>query len=357
MGPIVVQHCFGIAGGGGPIGALERLMASPLTDAYTFVRMHQETANGGLDTRRLSRWVSQLREVKPDLVHVRGLGNEGFHGALAARLAGCRRVLVSIHGTVRDLEGGATIRRRVLTHGLEPATLAMASHITTVCQFAADRSFVVRHRNKFVGPMINGVDLNQADPALRAQVRFELGLDPDDVAVVSVGRQSVEKGHEDLAAALARLAPGQRERIVLVLIGDGPDRERVQAWYNAVDGARVRSLGQRSDVSRLLQGGDIFAFPSWHENLSNALLEAMGAGLPVVATRVGGNTEVVSRGGGVLVPVHDPAELAAALGPMVDSSERRAALGAEAREVVRRDYSMERMVEVMDTIYQSVLGG
>lgn len=353
--PVVVQHSFGAVGSGGPIGALERLLASPLADTYTFVRLHQDEANGGIDARRLVQWRARLREVKPDLVHVRGLGNEGFHGALAARLAGCRRVLVSVHGTVRDLEGGSTMRRRVLANGIEPATLSMASHITTVCEFAAERPFIVCHRDKFVGPMINGVDLRVADPVLRSQVRDELALGTNDVAVATVGRQSLEKGHEDLAGALAGLSPAQRERIVLVLIGDGPDRARIRAGYVAVKGIRVRSLGQRPDVPRLLEGVDIFAFPSWHENLSNALLEAMGAGLPVVATRVGGNTEVVGRGGGLLVPPHDPGGLAAALRTLVDSPGRREALGAEAREVVRLHYSMDRMVEVMDAIYQTIL--
>lgn len=353
--PLIVQHSFGAPGSGGPIGALERLMSSSLSERYTFVRLHQDGANGAIDVRRLREWRSRLRDIQPDLVHVRGLGNEGFHGVLAARMARCPRVLVSVHGTVRDLQSASTIKRTVLTKALEPATLAMASHITTVCEFAAERPFIARHTAKLVGPMINGVQRRENDAAARAQVREELGLGSTDTAILSVGRLSVEKGHRDLARALADLAPPQLEQVVLVLVGDGPDKSEILARYAAVEGLRVRALGQRLDVSRLLQGGDIFAFPSWHENLSNALLEAMAAGLPVVATRVGGNTEVLLKGGGLLVPAHDPKAVATAIGSLIDSPEVRARLGAEARSVVGANYSMERMVEVMDEIYQSVL--
>ena len=65
--------------------------------------MHQESATGSIDVVRLRAWTLMLKDIQPDLVHVRGLGNEGFHGVLAARLAGCPRVLVSVHGTARDL--------------------------------------------------------------------------------------------------------------------------------------------------------------------------------------------------------------------------------------------------------------
>jgi glycosyltransferase involved in cell wall biosynthesis len=353
--PTVVQHSFGEAGSGGPIGALERLLASDLSSSYDFVRMHQADAPGGIDVPRIKTWVALLRKVKPDLVHVRGLGNEGFHGALAARLAGCPRVLVSIHGTVRDLTGPDTRRRRVVRTVLEPATLRLATHVTTVCEYAARRDFVRRHESKLVGPIINGVEMpTVAMRQERHTVRDELGLVPGDVALISVGRLSMEKGHGDLARSLELLPSTMLASIVMVVVGDGPDAAQIQKLYQAT-GVRTRLLGRRLDVSRLLVGADVFAFPSWHENLSNALLEAMAHRLPVVATRVGGNTEVLERGGGRLVEPHDPRALAAGLAELVASPELRAALGDEASAVVQRHYSLSRMTDVLDATYQEVL--
>ena len=353
--PLVVQHSFGDVGSGGPIGALGRILASDLTQSYDFVRMHQQRATGGIDVVRLREWSAFLRRVQPDLVHVRGLGNEGFHGALAARLAGCRRVLVSVHGTVRDITTPPTLKQRLVVDGLEPMTLRMATHVTTVCEYAAERPFVKRHHEKMVGPIVNGVEVPDETPALqREETRRALGLTDSQVAVVSVGRLTLEKGHRDLAGALERLSDTARDSMVLVLVGDGPEGEVIRRTYEQT-GVATRFLGRRLDVPQILGAADVFAFPSLHENLSNALLEAMAHGLAVVATSVGGTTEVLRGGGGLLVPVNDPAALSQALERVVESVGLRRRLGTTARQVVAEKYSIEAMCRVLDLTYQQVL--
>jgi glycosyltransferase involved in cell wall biosynthesis len=355
--PVVVQHSFGDPGSGGPIGALERLLASPLAERYEFVRMHQAEPAGGINVPLIGRWAAQLRETRPDLVHVRGLGNEGFHGVLAARLAGCSRVLVSIHGTVRDLSrAGSGLRRRLLADGLEPATLRMATDIAAVCQAMEARDYLDPVRRKVRGHVPNGVDpllLTTAEE--RERIRAELGLQPDDLALVVVGRLSLEKGHRHLARALERTGAGALKSVVLVLAGDGPDQDTIIDGYRNVPGLRLLPLGRRLDVDRILLGSDVFVFPTLHENLSNALLEAMAAGLPVVASAVGGNVEVLERGGGILVPAGDPVPLAAALERLIDKPGLRVELGEQAVDVVRRSYTLEHMVEGWDRMYQSIL--
>jgi glycosyltransferase involved in cell wall biosynthesis len=354
--PVVVQHSFGDLGSGGPVGALERVLSSELGERYEWVRMHQASATGGIDVFRLRAWVRMLRETRPDLVHVRGLGNEGFHGVLAAHLAGCPRILVSVHGTVRDLTGRPTLKRRLLVGAVEPATLRLATRVTTVCEYAAQRDFVRRHSAKFVGPITNGVDAVLVDDATRSRVRAELGLASESVALISLGRLSRDKGHADLASALATMPDDVRSTVVLLVVGSGPDAEEIEAAYRA-SGVATRFLGRRHDVPQLLGSADVFVFPSWHENLSNALLEGMAQGLPVVATRVGGNSEVVTRGGGLLVPARSPGELSAAITALVTDSGRRAVLGKESAEVVRVHYSTDRMIEVLDDTYRTILAG
>jgi len=353
--PTIVQHSFGAPGSGGPVTALSRLLASDLSQKYDFVPLHQDCAAGGIDVSMLRRWVRTLRRVKPDLVHVRGLGNEGFHGALAARLAGCPRVLVSVHGTVRDLNAPHSLRRQVVARGLEPATLRFASDIVTVCRATAERSFLDPYRRKLVGVVPNGVRVQSKTPGHGDGVRLELGLGPDDVALIVVGRLTVEKGHLVLARALARL-DAERARMVLLVVGDGPDRAQIESSYRSVEGLRVMMLGQRQEVSRLLSAADVFVFPTLHENLSNALLEGMAAGLPVIASRVGGNVEVLEGGGGTLVPPAESAPLADAIAELMNDPSARLSRGQIARRVVNERYTLAHMVAGWDEVYERILG-
>lgn len=353
--PVVVQHSFGEPGSGGPIGALERVLASHLTDRYEFVRMHQDEAVGGINTALLKEWVQQLRSIRPDIVHVRGLGNEGFHGALAARLAGCPRVLVSIHGSVRDLtHAPRSARRSALVHLLEPATLRMATHLATVCHSAAARPFLDPYRRKLVGVITNGVTLPTRSEGRRQETRLVLSLAPDETVFVVVGRLTVEKGHVVLAKALQHLG-ADAARVTLVLVGDGPDRAQITAGYGQVAGLRLHMLGRRSDVSDILAAADVFLFPTLHENLSNALLEGMAASLPVIATAVGGNVEVLQQGGGILVPPSDALSLSLAVAELLDRPDLRSLHGSRARRVVEEGYTVEHMIERLGDRYRSML--
>jgi len=355
--PVVVEHSFGEPGSGGPVTALGRVLASELSRKYDFVRMHQDEPARGIDRALIRRWVALLRQVRPDLVHVRGLGNEGFHGALAARLAGCPRVLLSIHGTVRDLQGSSNAwRRRVLVHVSEPATLRLATHVATVCRSASRREFLDPYRHKLVGEIPNGVEIHQAAPDARLGLRAELGVRKDSLVLVTVGRLSTEKGHLVLARALRSL-PRRLPRMTLLLVGDGPDREVIERAYRGVPAVEVLVLGRRLDVPALLRAADLFVFPTLHENLSNALLEAMAAGLPIVATSVGGNVEVLERGGGVLVPPGEPTALAAAITRLATDRALGDRYGAEARSVIETGYTIDDMVSRLDDVYQAILRG
>ena len=355
--PKIVQHSFGDPGTGGPIMSLQRVLDSELASKYTFHRMHQNAALGGVDLDLLREWSTNLRRLKPDLVHVRGLGNEGFHGVVAARLASCPRILLSIHGTTRDLQFvERPARRRVLTGIVEPCTLRLATHIVTVCNSGSKRDFLKNYSAKFAGVLPNGVELPDVARPMRNRVRRELGLRQEQMALVVVGRLSVEKGHLILAQALREPRINLRQA-ALILVGDGPDRSVIEAAYRSVDNLAFYPMGRRIDVAEILQACDAFVFPTLHENLSNALLEAMAAGLPVVASAVGGNVEVLDRGGGILVPASSPGALADALARLLADPSLRHTYGVQARGVIAERYTTAHMIDKLDRIYTSILRG
>ncbi|MDH6235809.1 glycosyltransferase [Cryobacterium sp. CG_9.6] len=354
----IVQHSFGSIGSGGPIGALARVMNSQITGEFEFRHVAQPAAAGGVNLRLVRRMARQMRDFHPHLAHIRGLGNEGFHGVLAARLAGVPRILVSVHGSVRDLvHGRGSTRRALVGWVLEPLTLRLATHVVTVCEDALDKPVLAPVWRKVVGVVPNGVEVVRSSTAdQRRRVRRELNIQPHDVALICVGRLVLDKGQVDLLAALDGLTPLPGAIVHVLLVGDGPDRAPIARAAASVSSSnRVHLLGQRDDVPALLAAADVAVFPTLHENLSNALLEAMAAALPIVATRVGGNTEVLRNGGGVLVPPGDPFALAAALQTLIVDAELRTVVGQAARATVENGYTTGHMVARLAQVYRAIL--
>lgn len=193
----------------------------------------------------------------------------------------------------------------------------------------------------------NGVDAS-AYPA-----RMER---PDVRQVITVANLRPEKSHETLIAAAAQLAvscPNLRYQIV----GEGSRREALETLARArgVDHI-VEFLGHREDVPALLAAADVFVLPSRSEAFPNGVLEAMAAGLPVVACAVGGLLDLIETGRtGILVPPSDPEPLAVALRSLYDHPERARDMGREGRREVRGQYSYERMVGAFDDLYETEL--
>lgn len=355
--PVIIQHSFGTLGTGGPIGALTRVMDSELQSRFDFIHVSQERPAGGINIQLLREMAHRIREAKPDLVHVRGLGNEGFHGVLAARMADAPRILLTVHGSQGDLVHGRgnPVRRTIVTRVLEPLTLRMSTQVATVCEEALRRKVLQPVSSKVLGVIPNGVDLVVPDAGLRARTRNELGVDDGEVVVAIVGRVVRDKGHFDLLDATRQVESMTGNRLHLLVVGDGADRADLERSAQGFKRTRVSFLGQRDNVPALLQGADVFVLPSLFEGMSNALLEAMASGLPVVASAVGGSTEVVSKGGGLLVPASSPSELAVALATLVEDGDLRSRLGTEAREVIRRNYTVGHMVSRLGEVYDQIL--
>lgn len=351
---VVMQHCFGADGTGGPIVAFRRLQAHA-TQKYPEIVQSQPA--GGFSPALLRTFVREIRAVRPRLIHVRGLGNEGFHAVLAAKLAGVPNILLSVHGTQRDLVTGRHgLRRWVVVNVLERITLELATHIATVSVAAGRRDFLRPYSHKLVGAVPNGVAVaGLADESERRAIRASEGLDPDAVVAICVSRVTEEKGYLVLANALGQLDT-LGASLELLVIGGGDQDCRIRARFSGLRHIRVRFLGHRNDVGRWLSAADFFVFPSLHENLSNALLEAMGNGLPTIATAVGGNVEVLANGGGLLVPVGQSAPLAEAIMRLTTDAALRGRLGKAALVNIVDNYSTARMVQGWQQIYAEILG-
>jgi glycosyltransferase involved in cell wall biosynthesis len=194
------------------------------------------------------------------------------------------------------------------------------------------------------------------DAALRAEARAELGLSEEAMVIGTVARLTEQKGHRYLFDALARVADDHPEA-VLALVGEGPLLGELMAYAEQLGLAgRIRFLGVRRDVPRLLQAFDVFCLPSLYEGMPNVVLEAMAAGLAVVSTEVEGAVELVAPGEtGWLTPPADSAALAAALREALGDPERLPAYGLAGRRRVAREFDLAVIMRRYEEFYEPLL--
>jgi len=316
-------------------------------------------------------------EVEQAGIHVTALGRRpGFHPSLAldvARAARAHRatvihahhyspfvysalarlvcprlkVIFTEHGRLSD--AGPSARRRRANQVLRHLAAGVFAVSEDVKQHLIDEGFAADS----VGVIYNGIDVGPLpDARTRAAVRGEIGVRDDTLVLGTVARLDSVKDLATLLRAVG-LLPRETDSVLLV-VGDGPERAALEALTTELGIAgRVRFLGHRDDARRLLAGCDVYANSSISEGVSLTILEAMAAGLPVVATNVGGTPEVVAPDSGVLVPARDPHALASAIGTLGTNAARRQALGGAARRRGEQRFTLDRMIEQYRNAYMS----
>jgi glycosyltransferase involved in cell wall biosynthesis len=188
----------------------------------------------------------------------------------------------------------------------------------------------------------------------REQIRRQCLGDPDKTMLISVGRLEEPKGYPDLIAAFAQIAQSFPQAILLIA-GSGSLQAALQVQIDAGGlSKQVILLGERHDIPKILASSDLYVSSSHWEGLSIAVLEAMSAGLPVVATRIGGNVEILD-GRGTLVPPGSPDLLAQAVIQLLAAPARMKDLGSQALEYVNREHNLERWYIRLVTYFSTLI--
>ena len=309
-------------------------------------------------TKLYPRIFRVLRQWRPAIVHTRNLA--ALEAQVPAWLAG---VPVRIHGEhgwdVSDLAGKSN-RYRLVRRLYRPFVnhyVALSHHIDS---YLERRIGIPQSR---IAHICNGVDTLRFRPAAGGSEPIP-GCpfrDPGLWLVGTVGRMQAVKDQINLAEAFVRAVrvdPNARARMRLVMVGDGPLRDRVS---RLLEDARAGDLawlpGERADVAQIMRGLHCFALPSLAEGISNTILEAMASGLPVVATNVGGNPDLVESGlTGQLVPAADPGALAEAILAYFHAPAMARRHGKAGRSRVERHFSLERMAADYERLYLELLG-
>jgi glycosyltransferase involved in cell wall biosynthesis len=291
------------------------------------------------DPLGLLELVRLCRRVRPDIVHANS-SKAGILGRLAARLARVPVRIFTVHGwAFAQYDGVMSAVYLRLDRLVRPLT----TRFICVSERTRDAGLAARtcvaERTSVIP---NAVDVHAAP-------RGPAGGDPP--RAISVGRLKEPKDFAGLIAALGEVAASYRA----VVVGDGPDRPALERAI-AETGAAVELLGERDDVAAQLAASDVFVLASRSEGMPISILEAMAAGLPVVASAVGGVPELVEDGvTGLLVPPGDAAALAAALERVLGDPALRARLGAAARARAEERFDVEAFRRAHLELYRACL--
>ena len=291
------------------------------------------------DRLALLRLYARLRTLRPHVVLCLDHHDAMTLGRIAGLAVGARALMVASHATALS---GKRHLFTLIDRWLMEFTRRVIAVSRTHAEHLRFREGVERER---IAVIENGVDVSSwpyVSEELRNHARASLRVTPDEAVVLMVAGLRPEKAHDVLLSALAILhAEGRRVRVLLA--GDGERRGAIESAAVAlgIRGA-IEFLGVRRDVARLLHASDVVVLPSAAEALPMALLEAMAAGTPVVASAVGSVPELVRDGEtGLLIVPADAASLADRIRVILDDSERASRLRIQAREWVVGRYSIE----------------
>ncbi|TAH45027.1 MAG: glycosyltransferase [Rhodocyclaceae bacterium] len=315
------------------------------------VAVHACGKRRGLDMRALRRARAHLRAHATGVLHTHN-ATAHYHAVLASLGLGIRRVINTRHGM-------GALERASRREWLFRRTLGRTDAVVTVCE-AARRELLASGRlpaAKLVA-IANGIRVERFRPAdadTRAGLARTLGLAERTRIIGTVGRLAPAKHHAALIKAFADVHPSHPSS-ALVLVGDGSLRTELEAQVSRhALGNRVFLLGDRSDIADLLTGFDIFALSSLTEGYSIALLEACAAGLPIVATDVGGNREIVRDGiNGKLVAADSVEQLGAALASLLADPGTCDAMGRAGRDWVCGQGSVAAMARRYESLYKGL---
>jgi len=313
-------------------------------------RIYDANGTGTQSKFMVARFARVMREYRPHIVHSRNWG--AIEAVFAARLTGVPVAIHSEHGYELDILKGLPLRRRLLRRAAYATADAVFAVSADLRDYHACQAWVSPAR---ISVFVNGVDSKRFAPRLekRLACRAGLGLPENSLLVGTVGRLVPIKDQALLLRG-AKILLDRGFDLSVALAGDGSELERLRSLAASLSiSSRVYFLGASRKVEDFLNALDVFVLPSVSEGMSNTVLEAMSSGLPVVATRVGGNPELIEdKVSGLLFEVGNVEELVERLTNLTRNAELRHSLGASARARILAQYRLDGMIDRYRDLYR-----
>jgi glycosyltransferase involved in cell wall biosynthesis len=304
------------------------------------------------DPRGVRRFASLLRETRPDIVHTRTIRADLLGRVAKAFGSSVINNIVNLYPDDCLVRLGPVVGRGVMAGTIATAG-AVAMFVANSSAVADNTTRAFRVPRRRVRVILDGIDVDLWTAAAPADLSAQSIRDEDTVCL-TVARLHPQKGLMDLVEAASDVLR-RRDDVRFVVAGEGPSRGVVeeQIRSSGLEG-KVVLLGERRDIPELLARADLFVLPSRFEGLPTALIEAMAAGRPIVATSVGGNAEVVVEGEtGWIVPPERPHALARAITEALDSD--LGAMGRNARQRAMQHFTADTMATAYAGLYEGII--
>lgn len=356
----VMQQVCQPNGMGGVGKAYKQLITSKQLECFEFRPLVQTEQTRGLSIKVIKKYIKEIKEYDPDLIHVRGVLIDGFLALIAARLSGKRKVVMSVHGLYSDFIEAHPLRKMIAKYIMEPLSFCMADAVFTVYEGGTKRK-CIRNPSRWLWGFVYN-PMPEWDCSLknkiRGETREELSIAEDKIVVSSISRITYDKGYSVLGEALQLLSAEWPENLIVMIVGQGNYKERfIGALQNEINKGHIVIVGATPDVQKYYFASDVFINPSLHENHSNAILEACAAEIPSIVTNVGGNAETIIDGKtGWVIPSKKPEAIVESL-RQVSAKNRQELedIGLRARQYAESTFSKEIVYSKLARCYADVI--
>lgn len=297
------------------------------------IKVHYLNFKGRKDIAVFWRLGKVIKEFKPDII-VTYLIHCDLIGRFWGRFFGVKKIVCSQRGSLLQweyLRFFDRLSRFLVTKYIVQTNTAKNELIKKLRA----------HKNKFI-VIPNGIDLSTFDFTIDIHAKKnELQMDADYTTIVCVSKLRDGKGHEYLLEAFEKIYKTNK-KVVLLIVGDGEKNEILQSQisgYKSIN--NIRFLGDRTDVKEILKVSDIFVLPTLGEGMSNAILEAMASGIPVITTNIDANKDLIENNKtGILVPIKSSSEIREAIETLISNSGMKQYIGQEAKKEILKKYNM-----------------
>ena len=333
---------------GGPFISHKRIMESNLKEKYNFFPLWIPRARNIINPIGMYKLIKQIKKMNPDIVQLTGLQLEGFLLLLVCRIAKVKTVL-AIHGSLKESLLIGNIKKYIF-YKLEKYTIKNATISYGVSDYVSSWEICKLSKNYF-GTIYNISKFNKSNRSIKK----ELGLDKEDIVIVSTGRIVTEKGYDILWEVIKKI--GKLKNVKFIIAGEGEYKKEFDFQIKKEKYEQhVFLVGYQPDISFVLNEADIFIICTKHETLCISLLEAAMAKLPLIGTNVGGIPEIIKDSiNGYLVDNLDVDTFSEKLLKLVSDEKLRKKMGENAFRIVNSKFSESSITMKLDKLYQSIL--